>query len=265
MVNSRTTQIPFHKQALLSVVGFFLIVAGYSAWPVAEPMNAKTASGAALERAARMELTEGNQTAAAELAEAALKRYAAERNRDGVLKVLELNASLAKESGNNAKAEGILAHGVQLAEASRDIGLRGLARRYQARYYIEQKAWDKVGVSYRGAYADLVSTNNPHEAGLLALELADALVRSGSLTASNRLIAAGAYGQAQTAFRIAGSEFHRAVVFERTGDLMRDANPAFAQEQYFQAIQLFKQLRRDTLVNTVQQKSASMPLQLDRR
>jgi hypothetical protein len=86
-----------------------------------------------------------------------------------------------------------------------------------------------------------------------------------SLTPSTRQIAAGAYEQAQTAFRIAGSDFHRAIVFERTGDLLREANPAYAQEQYFQAIQLFRQLRRDTLVTKVQEKSASMPLQLDRR
>jgi tetratricopeptide (TPR) repeat protein len=265
MVRRSLSPMPFHQRILFSAVGLFLLLAGYAIWPSAEPIDIKTASGAALEQEARKRLADGNEAAAAPLVDAALKRYAAQRDRSSVLKALELNAAVAKQSGNPGKAENILERGVQLAEASRDVGLRGLALRYQARYFIEQKAWNKVGVSYRGAYADLLSSNNAHEAGLLALELADGLVESGALTPSTRQIAAGAYEQAQTAFRIAGSDFHRAIVFERTGDLLREANPAYAQEQYFQAIQLFRQLRRDTLVTKVQEKSASMPLQLDRR
>ncbi|MFN5589304.1 MAG: hypothetical protein ACK48P_05685 [Holosporales bacterium] len=246
------------------ITAVVLLSFAYALFPSASVLDIDKAPPKVLLEEADKALEKGKNDDAERLAAAALGKYIAQRDRNGALEVLNLQARIAAAMGNSEKAEAILTRGYTLANKSGDPALRSLAGDMLLKFYCSQKRPLKAQPLLRSIVEDYKKNNNLHDAGVVLLTYADALQLLSSLTPAQRREVENTYLEATRLFYHAQSTFHQAVTHERLGDFVRVEKPLPAIGQYLQAMDLFTQLRRKDKAAEVQEKMDSLPIQMDR-
>lgn len=236
----------------------------YHLFPSRSVLDIDKASPKVLLVEADKALENGKNEEAEKFAAAALGKYIAERNRNGALEALNLQARIAAATGSPDKAEAILTRGYTLANKSGEPQLRSLAGDMLLQFYCRQKRPLKAQSLLRNIVEDYKKNNNLHEAGVVLLTYADALQLLPALTPAQQLEVQNTYLEATRLFYAVQSIFHQATTHERLGDFIRAEKPLPALGQYMQAFDLFTKLRRDDRATEIQKKMDSLPVQMDR-